>query len=316
VHLFAGTHTDDPVLAIRADRLGHVGDAIRGNFRDQDLAAPGVLQAPQDHLHAFLETDIETSHLRIGDRQHAGFALLEEERDHRAAAAHDIAVAHHAETKIARAFDIVRRDEELVRAQLGRAVEIDGRRSLVGRERHHAFHAAVQTGFDDVLRSEDVRLDALERIVFRHRHLLERRGMDDDIDAFERAAQTRFVAHVADEIADRLVFARRILLRHLELLQLVAREDHQPLQTRIPLEHGFHEGLAEGTGAAGEQNAGGIEGERAGSCRFHVVRSRLRSAQANIVARAGVGWFSIGPLLSRPRTSAARAHTARWITDT
>ncbi len=43
-----------------------------------------------------------------------------------------------------------------------------------------------------------------EGIIFGSRHLLHSRGVDDDFDAFERSAQSRFVTNVADEIALRL----------------------------------------------------------------------------------------------------------------
>ena len=45
------------------------------------------------------------------------------------------------------------------------------------------------------------------------------------------------VAHVADEIAQRRILGRREVLRHLVLLQLVARIDDQPLDVGIALEH-------------------------------------------------------------------------------
>ncbi len=53
---------------------------------------------------------------------------------------------------------------------------------------------------DDVLGAEDVRLDSLERVVLGSRDLLERRGMDDDVDVLERTAKARLVADVPDEV--------------------------------------------------------------------------------------------------------------------
>ena len=61
--------------------------------------------------------------------------------DDRAAAAHDVAVAHDRETDVAIAADVVGGGEQLVGAELCGAVEIDGRGGLVRGQRHDAPYA-------------------------------------------------------------------------------------------------------------------------------------------------------------------------------
>ena len=110
--------------------------------------------------------------------------------------------------------------------------------------------ARVDRRADDVLRADDVRLDALERVVLRGVDLLHRGGVDDHVDAVESAAQPRLVADVADEVAQPVVVEQ---LAHLVLLQLVAAEDDDAL--RVPLgERVPQERAAEGPGGAGDQD--------------------------------------------------------------
>src|SRR6185436_17887848 len=141
-----------------------------------------------------------------------------EQRDDRTAAAHDVAVAHDGEPHVTLALDVVGRDEQLVRAQLGGTVQVDGRRRLVRRQRDDALDMTVEAGVDQILRAEDVGLDELERVVLRCRHLLERRGVHHDVDAFERAPQPRLVADVAEKVTDGRIVALVVDLRHLVLL--------------------------------------------------------------------------------------------------
>ena len=194
----------------------------------------------------------------MGDRQDAARTPLEEERNHAAAAADDVAVAHAAEARDAAAAVGVGRDEQLVGAQLARAVQIDRVGRLVGAERDDLRHARVERGVDDVLRANHVRLDELERVVFGRGHLLERRRVNDDVDALERAPEAVAIAHVAEkETQARIV---REPPRHLALLHLVAAEHDEPLRVRV-LQRDRHELLAERSGATGDEH--GLAGERA-----------------------------------------------------
>ena len=74
--------------------------------------------------------------------------------------------------------------------------------------------------------------------------------MHDDIDAVEGALEAVAVAHVADEVAQRIAAEFGKLNAHLVLLQLVAAEDDQ-LFRPIRFEQGLDEFFAKGTGASG-----------------------------------------------------------------
>ena len=116
---------------------------------------------------------------------------LAEERHDRAARADHVAVAHDGEAGPVAARDVVGGDEQLVGDELGRAVEVDRVGRLVGGERDHLLDVVRQRRVDDVLRAMDVGLDALQRVVFGRRHLLERRGVDHEVDAVASPACSR-----------------------------------------------------------------------------------------------------------------------------
>ncbi len=157
------------------------------------------------------------------------------------------------------AAEVVGGDEQLVARELGGAVEVDRAGGLVGGERDHALHAAVDRCLDHVLRAEDVGLDRLERVVLAHRHLLERRGVDHHVDVLHRTVEAVAVAHVADEEPQLRVLVVRERLLHLELLELVSRVHDHSANARIAVEDGADELLAEGTGSSGDKDGLAVE---------------------------------------------------------
>jgi hypothetical protein len=157
---------------------------------------------------------------------------LEEERHDGSARPHHVAVADHAEAEVPPALDVVRGDEELVADELRRAVEVDRRRCLVGRQRDDPFDPGIERSVDDVLCASDVGLDELLRVVLARGDLLQRRRVHDRVDALEGASDPRTIADVAEEEAQgpTTVLDDVVLTRHLGLLQLVTGEDDEPLQ--------------------------------------------------------------------------------------
>ena len=149
----------------------------------------------------------------------------------------------------------VRLDEELLRAQLGGAVQVHGAHRLVGTQRECSGHARIEADLGDVLGAEDVGLDRLERVVLADRHVFQGGRVDDHIGALDGAAQPIPIAHVADEEAKPRVVE---LPLHVGLLQLVAAEDADG--RGIPLlERGTREMLAEGAGAPRQQDGPALE---------------------------------------------------------
>src|ERR1041384_8244049 len=93
-----------------------------------------LLQAADHETDTLVESDPEARHARIGQSDFAALPLLHEDRRYATAAADDIAVAHTTEAGVLRASVGVCLDKHLFRAELGRAVEIDGIDSFIGAE--------------------------------------------------------------------------------------------------------------------------------------------------------------------------------------
>ena len=80
--------------------------------------------------------------------------------------------------------------------------------------------------------------------------------MHDSVDAFECTSNAILIAHVTNKESNIRILVRRKLLRHLELFQLVPRENHQTLNLRKTCQHGFDERLAERAGTPGNKDTG------------------------------------------------------------
>src|SRR5262249_41127470 len=145
----------------------------------------------------------EASHAGVGDRDFAGPALLEEDRDHASSTAQHVSVADAAEARRAWTSVDIALHEQLFSAQLGGPVEVDRIDSLVGAERDHLWHATIDSGLDDVLGSQHIGLDGFEGVVLACGDLLEGGSMYHDIHGcLERSVQAIAVAHVAHEKAE------------------------------------------------------------------------------------------------------------------
>ncbi len=277
MQLLAGTDTDGLDLTFRADGLGDIGDVVAGDLGHENLSAPHMFQCIEYEVYTLVQRDVEARHTLVGYGENALGPLLQEEGDHAASGAHHVAVANNGETDVVRAFEVVGRHEQLVRAQLRRTVEVDRACRFVGRKSHHTTDFSVYGTFDDVLSAQDVRLDGLERVVLRYGHMLESRSVHDGIYPLHRPIQTVFVTHVADEVADGRVLVVREDLRHLELLEFVARVDDETGDVRIGFEYAADERLAERTGAACDEDGPAVQ-HLCLSCRMQDLQ-RIESYQ-------------------------------------
>jgi hypothetical protein len=119
--------------------------------------------------------------------------------------------------------------QQFFHAQLGRAVEVDRARGLVGRQPDHRLDLALERRVDEVGGSVDVGADRFDRVVLGQRHVLHRGRVHDDVDAPQRSQESRAIADVPEEEAQARVI--HLALHHVVLL-LVARE-HDDLRGRM-----------------------------------------------------------------------------------
>src|ERR1700730_11157970 len=131
MELFSGSNPYDLDFAIRSNRFSHVADFHARNFGNEGLASVHALKTSDDKAYALFQRDPKASHPRIGNRQHPSLSLLQEIWNHATAASRHITVANHTKPTRARTRVSVARNKELVRAQLGSSVKVDGIRSLI-----------------------------------------------------------------------------------------------------------------------------------------------------------------------------------------
>ena len=140
----------------------------------------------QHHIDPLFQGYVEPRHVRIGNRQYPRMPLLKEKRDDRAIGAHHVPVAHDGKADIFCPANVIGRNEKFVGSELCRPIEVDRRRSLVRGKGHYRFYFRLQTGIDDVFRTQDIGLDTFHGVVLRNRYMLHCRCMDDRIYPFHR----------------------------------------------------------------------------------------------------------------------------------
>lgn len=244
-----GAHAAEDLL----DGLGEVADGRCRRLLDEQVAGVGVLEGELHQVHRLVQVHEEAGHVGVGDRERLALAdAVDEQWDHAAARAHDVAVAGAADGGAAGSVAGVGVDDGLHHG-LGLAHGVDGVGGLVGGQAHHAVHALVDGGVEHVVRADDVGAHGLHGEELAGGNLLQGGGVEDVVHAVHGVADRLGVPHVADEEAHLGGELGGLLLQavaHVVLLLLVAREDADLRQVGVHevLEHG----VAERSGAAGD----------------------------------------------------------------
>ena len=258
VELLAVARADDVRARVAEQflhRLRQVADSRGVRLLDEQVARVGVLDREHDQIHRFIEIHEEAGHVGIGDGDGiARLDLVNEQRDHRAARAHDVAVARASDDRAA----ALRRHagigvDHALHHGLADAHGVDGIRRLVRGQADHALYPRVDGGVEDIVRADDVRAHGLHGEKLAGRHLFERRRMEDVVYARHGVAHGLRIAHVADVEFDLLGVLRMLrlqLVAHVILLLLVAGEDADLLE--VGIQEVLEDGGTEGTGSAGD----------------------------------------------------------------
>ena len=227
VQLLAGPDADD--LAARhagRDRLGEVDDAHRRDLRDEDLAALHAARgASSTRSTACVERDPEAGHALVGDRERARSRACSRNTGRRCRGCRRRCRSARTRSAVWRVAGVgVALHEDLLGAELGRAVEVDRVDGLVGRERDDRGDAVRRSRrrrragrrgrWSAPPRTGCTRRPAPASSPRRARRCRRPR---------RRASSAVAVAHVADEVAEPGSSPKRAA--HLRLLQLVAAED-------------------------------------------------------------------------------------------
>ena len=201
------TVADDPGARIPEqllDTLGQVSDRRGVGLLDEQIARLGVDKGKLDQLDSFVQVHQESRHIRVRDRDRvAGLYLVDEERDHAAAAAHHVAIARAADDGAAAlGADARVRFDDMLHHGFAGTHRVDRVGCLVGRQADDSLNAGIHGGMEDVIRADDIRSDCFHREKLTARHLLEGRGVPDIADVIHRITDGVFVPHVADDELD------------------------------------------------------------------------------------------------------------------
>ena len=205
-----------------------------------------MLEGELHEVDRLVEVHEEAGHAGVGDRERLAPAdAVDEQRDDAAARAHHVAVARAADGGAAGAVAGVGVDDRL-HQRLGLAHRVDGVGGLVGGQAHDLLHALGYGGVQHVVGADDVGAHGLHGEELAGGHLLQRRGVEDVVNAAHGIAHGLGVAHVADEeahLGGELGAALLQAVAHVVLLLLVSGEDADLLEVRVHevLEHGVAE---------------------------------------------------------------------------
>ncbi len=247
----AGPYVLGPHLGVLQpqDRLGEGADGGRRRLLDEEVALLAALEGVEDEVHRVVEGHHEARHVGIGDGDGLPFLdLLQEQRDHRAAGGHDVAVARQAEHRVAREQLPASGHHVLLHEGLRHPHRVDGVGGLVGREEDGFLDAVPHAGGDDVVAPLDVGLDRLHGEELAAGDLLQSGRGEDVVYPDEGALDRAVVPDVADV---ELKLLGVVLLPHVVLLLLVAREDADLLDGGV--DQAVDDRVAEASGASGDE---------------------------------------------------------------
>ena len=219
-------------------RLGQIANGRGVRLLDEQVARVGVLEGEHHQIDGFVEIHEEAGHVGVGDGDGiARLDLVDEQRNHRAARAHDVAVARAGDDRTAalRRYTRVGIDDALHHG-LGDAHGVDGVGRLVRGQADHALHPRVDGRVEDVVRADDVGAHGLHGEELAGRHLLERCGMKDVVHARHGVTDGLGIADITDVKLHLLGVLRVLCLKlmtHIVLLLLVTGEDTDLLQVGV-----------------------------------------------------------------------------------
>mgnify|MGYP002390421369 CR=1 FL=1 len=127
--------------------------------------------------------------------------------------------------------------------------------SVPGERRFYGFDLFLDGRIDDVLRTDDIREHRLVHVILAARNLLQRGGVEDQIDVAHRFAHRLRVAHISYDEGDIDLILE--LPAHVVLLLLVPAEDAD--FRRMERDELLRDEMPERTGAPGNENALALE---------------------------------------------------------
>ena len=220
------------------DSLGQIADGRSVRFLDEQIAGVGVLESEHNQVHSLVQVHQEAGHIGIGDGDGvAVFNLVNEQRNDRATAAHDVSVTGAADGSAAPLGSHTGVGvDDMLHHSLGDAHCVDGISRLVSGQADNTLNACVDGSVQNVVSTDDVGLDGLHGEELAGRNLLQSSSMEDVVNTGHCVTDGLRVADIADVELHLLCGVRVLglkLMTHIVLLLLVTGEDADFLQIGI-----------------------------------------------------------------------------------
>jgi hypothetical protein len=197
-----------------------------------------MLESEQDQIHSLVQIHQEAGHVGIGDGDGiASLNLVDEQRDDRATAAHNVAVTSAADGSATTLSSYTGIGvDDVLHHGLGDTHSVDGVSSLVGGQADNTLDASVNSGVQHIISTDDVGLDGLHGEELAGRNLFQSGSVEDVVNTGHCVTDGLRVADITDVKLDLLGILRMLglkLMAHVILLLFVTGEDTDLLQVGI-----------------------------------------------------------------------------------
>ena len=220
------------------DSLSQIADGGSIRLLDEQITGICMLESEQDQIHSLVQVHQKAGHIGVGNGDGvASLDLVDEQRNDRATAAHDITVTGAADGGAATLCSHTGVGvDDVLHHGLGNAHGVDGVSCLVGGQADNTLDTGINGGVQHVIRADDVGLNRLHGEELTGRNLLQSSSVEDVVNAGHGVTDRLGVADITDVELDLLGSVRMLglkLMAHIVLLLFVTREDTDLLQVRI-----------------------------------------------------------------------------------
>ena len=197
-----------------------------------------MLEGEHNQIHSLIQIHQEAGHVGIGDGDGiASLDLVDEQRDDRATAAHDVAVTGAADGGAATLSSHTGIGvDDVLHHGLGDAHSVDGVGCFIGGQADDTLDTGINGGVQHIISTDDVGLDGLHGEELAGRNLLQSSSMEDVINTRHSITDRLRIADITDvelDLASSLRVLCLKLMTHIVLLLLITGEDANFLQVRI-----------------------------------------------------------------------------------
>ena len=197
-----------------------------------------MLESEQDQIHSLVQVHQKAGHVGVGDSDGVtSLDLVDEQRNDRTTAAHDIAVTGAADGRAAPlSCHTGVCVDDVLHHSLGDAHGVDWVSSLIGGQADDALDTGVDGGVQDVIGTDDVGLNSLHGEELAGGDLLQSSSVEDVVNAGHGITDRLRIADISDVELHLLGSVRVLglkLMAHIVLLLLVTGEDADFLQIGI-----------------------------------------------------------------------------------